>query len=159
MIQGKQRHTAGRRRRGFTLIEIMAVVLIMGLLAALVGTQVAGQIGKARAQTAKAQIKKIESAVEFFQMDNGFFPSSEQGLSSLVEKPTIGKEPRSYPAGGYLTGGAVPNDPWDNPYQYEYPGSMNAGSYDIWSLGADGEPGGDGTDADIGNWAAAREAG
>jgi general secretion pathway protein G len=149
-------HTA-RRRAGFTLIEIMAVVLIMGLLAALVGTQVAGQIGKARGQTAKAQIKKIESAVEFFQMDNGFFPDSEQGLEALVVKPTVGREARNYPAGGYLQGGAVPRDPWDNPYQYEYPGTINANSYDIWSLGADGQPGGEGSDADIGNWSSEAE--
>lgn len=141
-----------KRRRGFTLIEIMAVVVIIGLLAGIVGVAVFGQLDKARVNTTQAQMKQIESALAFYQMDNGRFPTSEQGLQALVAKPTIGPEPRNYRPGGYLQGGQVPRDAWGNPYQYAYPGQQNQGSFDLWSLGADGSPGGDGVDADIGNW-------
>ena len=140
------------RNRGFTLIEIMAVVLIMGLLAGIVGTFVVGQINQARVATAKAQIKQIESALTFYQMDNGRFPTEEQGLEALVRPPSSGPEPRNYRAGGYLQGGAVPKDPWDNLFNYRFPGQVNQHSFDIWSLGADGAPGGDESDADFGNW-------
>lgn len=88
----------------------------------------------------------------FYQMDNGRFPTSEQGLQALVAKPTIAPEPRSYRPGGYLQGGVVPVDAWGTPFQYQAPGQNNPGSFDIWSLGADGEPGGAETDSDIGNW-------
>jgi general secretion pathway protein G len=141
------------RRRGFTLIEIMAVVLIMGLLAGIVGTVVVNQIDQARTQTARAQIKQLESALTFYQMDNGRFPTTEQGLHALVEKPTGAPEPRNYRPGGYLQGGVVPNDPWDAPYQYAAPGQHNPHAFDLWTLGADGAPGGDGSDQDVGNWA------
>jgi general secretion pathway protein G len=139
------------REDGFTLIEIMAVVLIMGFLAGIVGVAVVAQIDKARVTTTKTQIKQLEAALTFFQMENGFFPSTDQGLEALVEKPTIGREPRSYREGGYLHGGVVPLDAWQSPYQYESPGQINR-DYDIWSLGADGVAGGTGADADIGNW-------
>jgi len=145
------------RRRGFTLIEIMAVVLIMGLLAGIVGTVVVNQIDQARTQTARAQIKQIESALTFYQMDNGRFPSTEQGLRALVEKPSGAPEPRNYRPGGYLQGGAVPNDPWDTPYQYASPGVHNPHAFDLWTLGADGQPGGEGADQDVGNWASGAE--
>jgi general secretion pathway protein G len=141
------------RRRGFTLIEIMAVVLIMGLLAGIVGTVVVNQIDQARTQTARAQIKQLESALTFYQMDNGRFPTTEQGLHALVEKPTGAPEPRNYRPGGYLQGGVVPNDPWDAPYQYAAPGQHNPHAFDLWTLGADAAPGGDGSDQDVGNWA------
>ncbi len=148
-----------RRRRGFTLIEIMAVVLIMGLLAGIVGVAIFGQIDKARVTQTGAQIKQIESALAFYQMDNGRFPTSEQGLQALVAKPNIAPEPRSYRPGGYLQSGSVPVDAWGNEFQYEAPGQLNPGSFDIWSLGADGAPGGADADADIGNWAADAQAG
>jgi general secretion pathway protein G len=146
---------AGERRNesGFTLIEIMAVVIIMGLLMGIVGTAVFGQIDKARVSTTKAQVKQLESALAFYQMDNGRFPTTEQGLAALVKPPTSAPEPRNYRPGGYLQGGRVPEDAWGNPYQYEMPGTNNVGSFDLWSLGADGQPGGTDTDADIGNWA------
>ena len=147
-----RRSRAKSRRTGFSLIEIMAVVLIMGLLAGIVGTFVVGQINSARVSTARAQIKQIESALTFYQMDNGRFPPDEQGLDALVNRPSSGPEPRNYRAGGYLQGGAVPKDPWDNPYNYRFPGDVNRHSFDLWSLGADGQPGGDETNADIGNW-------
>jgi general secretion pathway protein G len=140
------------RRSGFTLIEIMAVVLIMGLLAGIVGTVVVNQIDQARTQTARAQIKQLESALTFYQMDNGRFPTTEQGLQALVEKPSGAPEPRNYRPGGYLQGGQVPSDPWDVPYQYAWPGQRNPHGFDLWTLGADNAPGGEGSDQDVGNW-------
>jgi general secretion pathway protein G len=141
-------------RKGFTLIEIMAVVLIMGLLAGIVGTVVVGQIDQARSQTARAQIKQLESALTFYQMDNGRFPTSDQGLRALVEKPSGAPEPRNYRPGGYLQGGAVPADPWSNPYQYVSPGQHNPHAFDLWTYGSDGQAGGEGADLDVGNWVA-----
>ena len=141
-----------RRKRGFTLIEIMAVVVIMGLLMGIVGTAVFSQIDKARVNTTRAQIDQLEAALTFYQMDNGRFPTTEQGLQALVERPTSAPEPRSYSAAGYLKKKQVPRDGWGNPYQYAMPGTYNAEGFDIWSLGADGQPGGSGTDADLGNW-------
>ena len=147
------------QKAGFTLIEIMAVVLIMGLLAAIVGTAVVGQINQARTQTARAQIKQLESALTFYQMDNGRFPTTDQGLEALVRPPSSGPEPRNYRQGGYLQGGAVPLDPWNEPYQYQFPGNVNSHSFDIWTLGADGSPGGEGPDSDVGNWSDRAQAG
>jgi len=142
-----------RRRRGFTLIEIMAVVIIMGLLMGIVGTAVFSQIDKARVNTTKAQITQLEAALTFYQMDNGRFPTTEQGLRALVEMPTSAPEPRHYNPSGYLKKKEVPLDGWGNPYQYEMPGKNNTDGFDLWSLGADGQPGGTGVDADLGNWA------
>jgi len=141
-----------RRNRGFTLIEIMAVVLIIGLLGGIVGTAIFSQIDKARVTTAKAQIKQIEAALDFYRMDNGRYPTTEQGLDALVHPPTIEPVPRSYRPEGYLQGGEVPKDPWGGRYEYQSPGTHNTYSFDIWTLGSDGAPGGDGTNADIGNW-------
>ncbi len=150
---GAQRAAGERRNKlGFTLIEIMAVVIIMGLLMGIVGTAIFSQLDTARVNTTRAQVKQLESALAFYQMDNGRFPTTEQGLSALVKPPTSAPEPRNYRAGGYLQGGKVPEDAWGNPYQYEMPGTNNTQGFDLWSLGADGQPGGTETDADIGNW-------
>ena len=145
-MQGKQNIS------GFTLIEIMAVVLIIGLLTGVVGYQIFQQVDKGRVTTARTQINTLESVLELYRMDNGRFPTTEQGLVALVRAPTSDPIPRSYPASGYLKGGKVPADPWNNPYEYESPGQHNAHAFDLWSLGGDASPGGDGTDADIGNW-------
>ena len=145
------------RREGFTLVEIMAVVVIMGLLAGLVGTAVVGNLAKARSETAAAQIKQLESALTFYQMDNGRFLTTDQGLQALVEKPTGAPEPRNYRDGGYLQTTTVPKDPWGLDYQYLSPGQHNPQSFDIWTLGADGTPGGEGGDRDVGNWTAESE--
>ena len=137
---------------GFTLIEIMAVVLIIGLLTAVVGTAIFGQIDRARVTTAKTQMKNIEAALDFYRMDNGKYPTTEQGLDALVHQPTTEPVPRQYRPEGYINGGKVPRDPWNNPYEYQAPGQRNAYGFDIWSFGADGQPGGKDVDADIGNW-------
>ena len=137
---------------GFTLIEIMAVVLIIGLLTGVVGYQIFQQVDKGRVTTARTQINTLESVLELYRMDNGRFPTTEQGLTALVRAPSSDPVPRSYPASGYLKGGNVPMDPWNNPYEYESPGQHNSYAFDLWSLGGDGNPGGAGTDADIGNW-------
>ena len=141
-----------RRQAGFNLLEMMAVVLIMGLLATLVSTAVFSQINKARVTTAKTQIKQLEAAIGFYQMDNGVFPSTEQGLEALVRKPGTDPVPRGYRPEGYLQGGLVPMDPWGVPYEYRSPGEMNPTYVDIWSWGSDGVAGGEETDSDVGNW-------
>jgi general secretion pathway protein G len=138
---------------GFTLIEIMAVVFIIGLLGGIVGAVVFGQVDKARVATAKTQIKQIESALEFYRLDNARYPSTEQGLRALVQKPSGDPQPRNYRPEGYLQGGAVPSDPWGEEYQYRSPGEHNTYSFDLWSFGADGKPGGSDNDSDLGNWA------
>ncbi|NQZ97310.1 MAG: type II secretion system major pseudopilin GspG [Myxococcales bacterium] len=144
--------TRDRLSSGFTLIEIMAVVLIIGLLSSLVGFAVFQQVDKGRATAAKAQISSLESVLELYRMDNARFPTSEQGLQALVERSTVSPEPRDFPAGGYLKGGRVPDDPWGEPYQYESPGQNNPHAFDLWSYGADAAPGGDDVNADITNW-------
>lgn len=139
-------------QRGFSLIEIMAVVVIMAMLMGLVGTAVFDRINVARIQTTRVQIKSIESALFFYQMDNSRFPSSEQGLEALVARPQAGPEPRNYRQGGYLQSKKLPVDAWGEQFGYEAPGTHNPESFDIWSYGADAQPGGSDNDSDIGNW-------
>ncbi len=146
-------HDHARRVSAFTLVEIMAVVLIIALLGTLVGTAVVGQIDKARITTAKTQIKQLEAALEFYQMDNGRYPTSEQGLEALVREPTIEPLAVDYRPEGYLKGGSVPSDPWKEDYHYESPGANNPHSFDLWTFGKDRQAGGEGTSADVGNWA------
>ncbi len=137
-----------RDNRGFTLIEIMVVVIILGILASIIVPRLTGRTEQARITKAKVDIKNIESALELFKLDNGFYPSTEQGLEALVEKPTIGRIPKNWKEGGYLK--KLPIDPWGNEYVYLSPGEH--GDFDLYSLGADGREGGTGGDADIGNW-------
>ena len=137
---------------GFTLIEIMAVVVIIGMLTGLVGYAVFQQVDKSRVTTAKVQISNLVGALELYRMDNGHFPSTEQGLDALVHQPTTEPVPKTYPPGGYLNGGRVPQDPWSEDFHYESPGQHNEHSFDLWSYGADGAPGGEGVSTDIGNW-------
>jgi general secretion pathway protein G len=140
------------RSEGFTLIEIMAVVLIIGMLSGIVGFAVFQQVDKARVVTARAQIDRLESSLELYSMDNGHFPSTEQGLDALIHEPTGAPEPTNYQSGGYLRGGELPKDPWGFDFQYESPGANNNDSFDLWSFGKDGTAGGEDLNADIGNW-------
>jgi general secretion pathway protein G len=142
------RHGSRRRARGFTLIEIMVVVIIIGLLAAVIVPTVMGRVDDARIAKAKQDIQSLETALTMYRLDNSKYPTSEQGLTALVTQPT---DPsiKHWRPGGYLQ--HVSKDPWGNEYQYVYPGTHGK-EYDLFSLGADGAPGGDGIDADIGNW-------
>lgn len=133
---------------GFTLIEIMVVVVILGILAAIVVPRFLDKPDEARMTRAAADIEAIEQALAMFKLDNGFYPTTEQGLEALVSKPETGRIPKKYPERGYLKN--VPVDPWEAPYVYLSPGVHD--DIDIISYGADGEPGGDGSDADIESW-------
>jgi general secretion pathway protein G len=137
-----------RKQGGFTLIEIMVVIVILGILAALVVPKLMGRPDEARAVAAKQDINAMGQALKLYRLDNMRYPSSEQGLKALSEKPAAAPLPKNWKPGGYLE--RLPVDPWGNPYQYVSPGTH--GEVDIWSLGADGEPGGEGADGDIGNW-------
>ena len=136
-----------RRRQGFTLIEIMAVVVIMGMLMATLAVGIAGQLRNAERKNAKAQITRIEQALEFYRLDNRRFPTTDQGLDALVAKPSAPPEPLDYNPAGYIKRDALV-DPWGQPFQYRVPGDHNPYTFDIWSLGPDGVEGGD----DIQNW-------
>jgi general secretion pathway protein G len=138
------------KRKGFTLIEIMVVVFIIGILLAIVAPRLISRTDDARVIKAKAQIKNFETALKLFKIDNGFYPSTEQGLEALVSEPSTGKIPKNYRHGGYLEQKKITLDSWGNPYVYISPGIQD--DYDIICYGADGAPGGDGYDADITNW-------
>jgi general secretion pathway protein G len=139
-----------KNNKGFTLLEIIVVVFILSLLAAIVAPKIIGRTDDARIAEAKVQIKNLETALKLFKLDNGFYPATEQGLASLVEKPTVGQIPQKYREEGYLEQRRIPVDPWGNPYIYLSPGLY--GDFDIISYGADGKEGGEGKDADIKNW-------
>ena len=138
------------RQSGFTLIEIMVVVVILGVLAALVIPNIVSRPDQAKVAVAQADIKAIASAMEIYRLDNGVYPTTEQGLEALVREPAEEPLPRNWNRDGYLK--KLPRDPWGNPYQYEQPGSQNLTGYDLYSLGADGRVGGEGVNADINNW-------
>jgi len=137
-----------KNHRGFTLIEIMVVIVILALLAAVVVPRIVGRTDEARRTTAAVQIRNIESALHLFKLDNGFYPSTEQGLEALVTKPTVGQIPQRWREGWYLP--KVPKDPWGFTYIYLSPG--NHGDFDLVSYGNDGEQGGDGNNADVESW-------
>jgi len=139
-----------RRESGFTLIEIMVVLTIIAIMTALIAPQIMGRVDEARVTAAKQDIRTLETALDFFQMENFRYPTTDMGLEALVKKP---EDPaiRNWRAGGYLKATTVPKDPWNNPYRYIQPGTKG-GPYDLYSLGADGEVGGEGVDADIGSW-------
>ena len=139
-----------RDSRGFTLIEIMVVIVILALLAALVAPKIMGRSDDAKITVAKNQIRDIESALKLYKLDNGIYPSTEQGLAALITKPTVGVIPKNYKAEGYLESKQVPQDPWKTDYIYLSPGEH--GDYDLCSLGADSVKGGEGKNADICNY-------
>jgi len=139
-----------RKAGGFTLLEIIVVVFILSLLAAIVAPKIIGRTDDARIAEAKVQIRNFETALKLFKLDNGFYPDTQQGLQALVEKPATGRAPQNYKEGGYLEQKRIPADPWGNPYIYISPG-LN-GDYDLMSYGADGKEGGEGKDGDIKSW-------
>lgn len=134
--------------QGFTLVEIMIVVVIIGLLAAVVVPQFLGNVDKAQVAKAKQDIQAIETALTMYKLDNFVYPTAEQGLQALVTKPEDSAV-KNWRAGGYLK--RMIKDPWKNDYQYTVPGT-HGGDYDLYSFGSDGQQGGEGTAADIGNW-------
>lgn len=137
-----------KRQQGFTLLEVMVVLVIIGLLVAIVAPNVLDNQDKAMVQKARADLSSLEQALEMYRLDNFTYPSSEQGLNALVTKPSIAPEPRNYRDNGYIR--RLPTDPWGNAYQYRFPGEK--GRVDVFSFGADGRIGGEGLNADIGNW-------
>lgn len=137
-----------RHTTGFTLIEVMVVVVILGILASIVAPQVIGRLEDARIAAVQQDLRGIESALKLYRLDNFKYPTTDQGLEALVTKPSDDPSLRNWKTGGYLD--RLPVDPWGNPYQYLHPGVQ--GDIDIFSLGADAQPGGEGEDADIGNW-------
>ena len=139
-----------RKSQGFTLIEIIVVVFILSLLAAIVAPRLIGRTEDARVIEAKVQIRNFETALKLFKLDNGFYPDTEQGLEALLAKPAAGRAAENYREGGYLEQRTLPKDPWGNPYIYLSPGLE--GDFEIISLGADRMEGGEGYDSDIINW-------
>ena len=140
-------HGPRSRHSGFTLIEIMVVVVILGILAALVAPNVIRRIDDARVTKARQDVRAYETALNLYRMDNFRYPTTEQGLEALVKRP-VDPNIRNWKEGGYIDG--LKKDPWGNEYTYLAPGAH--GDYDLYTLGADGQPGGEGQDADIGNW-------
>ena len=144
-----KRHAPPRSSEaGFTLIEIMVVIVILAVLATLVAPKILGRTDDAKVTKAKVDIQSLNGALDMYRLDNGFYPGTGQGLEALVSQPSGEPAPKKWRQGGYVN--KLPNDPWGNPYLYLSPGTH--GSVDIWSQGADGAPGGDGLDADIGSW-------
>jgi general secretion pathway protein G len=153
MGKNKRRHEIRHfvsERGGFTLLELVIVIAILSLLAAIIAPKMMGRADDAKIADAKIQIRNIETALKLYKLDNGSYPDTEQGLEALISKPATGNVPNKYREGGYLEQKKVPLDPWGNPYIYVSPGIH--GDFDILSYGSDGKDGGTGKDADITNW-------
>ena len=139
------------RRSGFTLLELMIVLVILSILAMVVAPHLFGRVEQAKMVAGRVQIQNLEMALRLFYLDNGFYPDTGQGLKALVEKPTSGRTPEKWKEEGYLERGKVPLDPWGNEYLYISPGDEER-EYEIISFGRDGERGGEGPDKDIESW-------
>lgn len=140
----------GKFHRGFTLIEVMVVVIILGILATIIVPKFMDEPEKAKRTKAALQIRSIESALKMYKLDNGTYPDTEQGLEALFKKPETGDIPKNWRKGGYLDSSKVPKDPWGNPFVYLMPGQH--GDFDLSSYGRDGENGGEDENADINRW-------
>lgn len=140
------------KQAGFTLIEVMVVVVIMGILAAMVVPKIMSRPDQAKIVRAGQDIQSIQSALDLYKLDNGAYPTSDQGLQALVSKPSAPPVPQNWKDGGYLQ--QLPMDPWNNPYHYQNPGTHNSNGVDIFSYGPSNQAGGTGTNATIGNWTA-----
>ncbi len=149
MLRAFNRPPSSRRYSGFTLIEIMVVVVIMGVLAAMLVPRLMGRTDDARILAAKQDIATLMQALKLYRLDNQRYPTTEQGLQALIARPTNGPQPANWKSGGYID--RLNKDPWGNIYQYMSPGTRSG--VDIFSYGADGQLGGTGNDADIGSWA------
>ena len=137
-----------KQQQGFSLIEVLVVVVIMGMLIGLIGPNVLGQVDRARVTTAKSDIASLSQALDMYKLDNHFYPTTDQGLEALVSRPQSSPEPRNWNPEGYIKGNKLPLDPWDGEYVYMSPGEDNR-PYDLMSLGADARLGGEGYAADI----------
>ena len=138
-------------KQGFTLIELMVVIVILGILAGLIIPRIMGRPEEARRMKARIQMESMETALKMYKLDSGNYPSTEQGLEALVEAPTVGQIPRAWRKGGYMEKGRIPKDPWGNEYIYLCPG-LHKGDFDLISHASDGEPGGEDNNKDINNW-------
>ena len=138
------------KNQGFTLIELMVVIIILGVLAMWVAPKIMDRPGEARQMKVRLDIQNLETALKLYKLDNGSYPSTEQGLQALVEMPETGTVPKKWKKGGYLEKGRIPKDPWGNDFIYLSPGLQ--GDFDIISYGADGVPGGEDENKDINNW-------
>jgi general secretion pathway protein G len=145
---GAMKHVPRKSSTGFTLVELMIVIVILGILATLLMPRIMDSPEEAKRVKAKADIRTIESALKLYKIDNGVYPTTEQGLDALVKKPDTTPVPTKWREGGYLDGSTVPMDPWDNPYYYASP-PQDGRDYEIVSYGRDKEIGGTGRDADI----------
>lgn len=148
-VSHAQRQLRQQAQKGFTLIEIMIVIVIIGVLATLVIPNVMSRPDEARVVSARHDVATLVQALKLYKLDNGRYPTTEQGLNALVKKPTAEPVPRNWKMGGYLD--KLPQDPWGSPYQYNNPGTHN-NEIDVFSFGADGKLGGTGNDEEIGNW-------
>ena len=148
-VSHAQRQLRQQAQKGFTLIEIMIVIVIIGVLATLVIPNVMSRPDEARVVSARHDVATLVQALKLYKLDNGRYPTTEQGLNALVKKPTAEPVPRNWKMGGYLD--KLPQDPWGSPYQYNNPGTHN-NELDVFSFGADGKLGGTGNDEEIGNW-------
>ncbi|MDY6971171.1 MAG: type II secretion system major pseudopilin GspG [Thermodesulfobacteriota bacterium] len=142
--------TKKTKDRGFTLIEIMIVIVILGILAWQIAPRIMGKPEEARRVKAQMDMESLETALKLYKLDNGYYPSTEQGLEALIRLPEVGKLPMAWREGGYLEKGRIPKDPWKNDYIYLSPGLH--GDFDLMSYGPDGQPGGEGENEDISNW-------
>ncbi|MBB4657622.1 type II secretion system major pseudopilin GspG [Parvularcula dongshanensis] len=141
---------ARRRQRGLTLVEILVVIVILGVLGAIVAVNVLPNVDRARTQAAETQIDNFTAALQSYYLDHSTYPTTQQGLEALITPPRDLRTANRYREGGYLAANSVPVDPWQRPYEYQSPGEF--GTFDLYSLGRDGQPGGEGPDADVTNW-------